>query len=296
MIPGFAILALALAAGAAGPDEPINVLIVAGQSNVLNWHAKAEDLPDSMLDRGIPFYHASGAPPDRGFAQPVNASSHGTWTTLGPQIQDPFVRYERAFFGPEITLARRLATENERPVAVIKVGFFGTTLADDWNPEATEGNRLYATLRSEIVRALDGLAAAGRPFRIAGFFWMQGETDAASETHADAYEANLQAFITRVRRDLATPGLPFILGRIGPPPPKGYPFQARVRAAQDAVAAASPGTAIVGTDDLARDTDGIHLLASGVIALGERWADAWLRLPRSPAESSDGTSPAPAGR
>jgi hypothetical protein len=117
---------------------------------------------------------------------------------------------------------------------------------------------------------------------VAGFFWMQGETDGAQAPHARAYEANLQAFIARVRTDLGTAHskrpLPFVLGRVGPPPRRGYAHQELVRAAQVRVAKAVTAVAWVDTDDLARDTDGIHLLAPGVLTLGERWAAAWQRL------------------
>src|SRR5688572_18914081 len=42
------------------------VIIVAGQSNVLNWHAAAAKLPADPRDAGILFYYETGAPPERG--------------------------------------------------------------------------------------------------------------------------------------------------------------------------------------------------------------------------------------
>lgn len=277
---------LATTAAIAGP--PLRVLIVAGQSNVLNWHAAAAAIPPDPADSGILFWHVSGAPPSRGLAVPVNATSDGRWTTLGAQRQEPFVRYERDFFGPEITLGRALQRDGEAPVAIIKVGFFGTALATDWRPAATEGDRLYARLLAEVAAARSALA--GRPHEIDGFFWMQGETDANREDHARAYPENLRNLITALRRDLRAPDLPFILGRIGPPPPRGYAHQEVVRAAQSAAPGLAPAVAVVDTDDLPRDTDGVHLLADGVLALGRRWAEAWGQL-RSPQESSDNPSP-----
>lgn len=281
----FALPAAALAANA----PPTAVFIVAGQSNLLNWHAAAAAVPPDAIDATIPFWHISGAPPDRG--PPLNASSGGKWITLGPQRQEPFVRYERDFFGPEIALARTLARDGS-PVAVIKVGFFGTTLARDWHPTAATGNRLYARLRQEIDAALSSLNAGGRRYRIAGFFWMQGETDAIRSEDAAAYATNLRILVATVRRDLGAPDLPFILGRIGPRPSRSYEYQETVRGAQVEVATSTPGTAWIDTDDLPRDTDGIHLLAPGVLTLGERWAAAWRRAERSPREASDSGSPA----
>lgn len=262
---------------ATAPGSERAVLIVAGQSNALNWHASAAQLSPDARDAAIPFYHDSGAPPRGGVPGPGHAGSGGQWTTLGVQRQEPFGKYERDFFGPEISLARQLVRP-PRPVAVIKIAYFGTTLADDWNPAATGDGAIYPWLRALVAAAMQQLRERGEAPHLGGFFWMQGETDGADATRAAAYAANLVAFVARVRADLAAPGLPFVLGRVGSPPPKGYEFQSVVRTAQVRVAESVPGAAWVDTDDLRRDTDGVHLLAPGVITLGQRMVEAWERL------------------
>ncbi len=279
------LVAIPALSAAIGTKNSTPIFIVAGQSNMLNWHASAASLPPDTVDWDILFYHVTGAPPNRGFDMPINASSAGKWVQLGIQRQEPYVKYEREFFGPEITLARRLFHAGIGPLAIVKVGFFGTSLAEDWHPNASEGNRLYAILQDKVAHAIRQLGEA-QPFHLAGFFWMQGESDAAQPASAAAYEANLRVFITSLRDNLAIPELPFVLGRIGPPPPRNYPYQGEVRAAQVAVASSTTSVAWVDTDDLPRDTDGIHLLAAGVMTLGTRWADAWLRLHRFPEETT----------
>lgn len=137
-----------------------DVIIVAGQSNALNWHAAAAQLPASPQDARILFWYETGAPPERAAAKPINATSGAQWTRLQGQRQEPFVRSEREFFGPEMTLARRLAGPG-RPLAVIILAYFGTTLARDWHPDATDGNQLYGRLQREVSAALAGLLAAG---------------------------------------------------------------------------------------------------------------------------------------
>lgn len=274
----FALVALVLGGGRAGADESLEVIIVAGQSNAINWHSAAAVLPADPIDASIPFFHRSGAPPDRGFRQPVNASSGGQWITLQPQEQEPYVKYERRFFGPEITLGRRLSDDGRRSIAVIKIAYFGTSLAEDWNPEAMDGSRLYGDLVARAHVAIDQLTSAKGQPRVTGFFWMQGETDGAKAPHAEAYAKNIGALIAAVRRDFEVPDLPVVLGRVGPRPPSGYLFQDAVRRAQVAVAERDSAVAWVDTDDLPRDTDEIHLLGNGVIALGERMAAAWLEL------------------
>jgi len=282
-----ALLGLAGTARSAPEASPeISVIIFAGQSNALNWHADATLLPSDPIDATIPFYHESGAPPDQpGFAVTANVSSHSLWTTLGPQLQDPFVKYHADFFGPEITLARHLNHAKPGHWAVIKVAYFGTNLAADWAPSAQSGNLLYSKLLEHIRTGLAGLRAAGQTPRLAGLFWMQGETDAASPTHAASYRANLTSFIAAVRRNIAAPDLPMVLGRIGPPPGAPYPYQAQVRRAQEDVTDALARVTWVDPDDLPRDHDHIHLLAPGVIVLGQRMALAWENVPTTPNHS-----------
>jgi hypothetical protein len=287
----FSSIGILLGLPGATASTPVEVFVVAGQSNVLNWHASAEALPTDEIDPIIRFFHLSGAPPDRGFERPINASSHGTWTRLGFQEQAPYVRYERRFFGPEMTLARTLANRPDSgAIAVIKIGFFGTNLAQDWRPDAITGNRLHAVLLREVRLALSLLPKEGLRPRLAGFFWMQGETDAARSEHAAAYLENLTDFVASIRSEFEVPALPFVLGRIGPRPAKGYPGQDLVRDAQVGFATQDSHAAWTDTDDLARGGDGIHLVASGVMELGVRWARAWIELARSPTESTHGDS------
>jgi hypothetical protein len=266
--------AFVLALCASLPAAPVAVIIVAGQSNALNWHAAGRELPPQERDGEVLFFHESGAPPSRGVA---NATSGGTWTTLRVQRQDPFAKYERDFFGPEMTLARELAPKVGR-LAVIKTAYFGTTLAVDWNPAAKTGNQLFRRMQEQTGAALDLLRARGEEPRVVGFFWMQGETDGASAAHAAAYDRHLAGFIRAVRAQFGDTALPFVLGRVGPPPARGYSQQQQVRLAQVRVAEATPRAAWVDTDDLPRDTDGVHLMARGVMLLGHRMAQAWLRL------------------
>ncbi len=282
-------LLLFATAGVPLPAAERLVFLVAGQSNILNWHADAAALPPDSADASIAFYFHTGAPPGKagGMATPFNATSGGAWMTLRAQRQEPYVRYAREFFGPEISLGRALHAAGVAPLGIVKIGYFGSSLAEDWAPDAIAGNRLYALLLAQVRRALEGLAARGESPRLAAVFWMQGETDGARLESATAYEANLRALLDRVRRDFAfavrgSGPLPVVLGRIGPPPARGYPHQALVRTAQVRAAGSLPATSWVDTDDLARDTDGVHLLAPGVLTLGERWATAWLRVGGNP--------------
>lgn len=263
-------------------EPPRKIFLVAGQSNVLNWHADAAALPADVRDKSVLFYYHTGAPPSRA-AQPFNATSGDTWTTLAPQRQEPYKKYYRYFFGPEMTLARALLDGGVTRLGLVKSAYFGSNLAVQWNPSISKGDQLYALFRQQAKTALHQLKSDGENFTIAGFFWMQGEADAASAKHAEAYAANLEKLIGQIRQDFGVPDLPVVLGRIGP---KDTPGQKTVRQAQVQAAARLAHTAWVDTDDLPRDTDGVHLLAPGEIELGRRFAAAWFKLTKSAPASS----------
>jgi hypothetical protein len=272
-----ALLLASIGRSAAG-ETPLQVCILAGQSDILNWHADAERLPSSVTDVRIRFYYHTGAPPlhpqfPRNF---FNATSGDAWTTLRPQTQEPYHKFFRTFFGPEMTLGRRLHAAGVGPMAIIKVGYFGTNLAVDWHPEATSGNQLYALLHRQVSHALGLFRAESRPFQVAGFFWMQGGSDGARAAFAAKYEENLVLLLRRLRSDFGTDTTPVVLGRI--PPVANSPHRETVRAVHVKLGSTQPNTAWVDTDDLPCDTDGVHLIAPGIITLGERMAEAWLRL------------------
>ncbi len=121
--------------------EPIDVIIVAGQSNAVGFDAAPGELPADPIDARVPFWWRCGDPPP----DEHDSVSNG-WTTLKPQpLGDPIKpRRDRQYgnfaqptggFGPEIGLARTIASKHETPLAIIKVAFSGTHVAGDWNPE-----------------------------------------------------------------------------------------------------------------------------------------------------------------
>ncbi len=256
-------------------QSPIKIIIVAGQSNALNWHADANSLETNSTDSLIKYFYHTGLPPTRS-GTPINSTSNNAWTTISYQTQDPYILHKKDFFGPEITLARALYTEFEN-MAVIKTAYAGTSLAADWKKRRNSGNQLYKLMMSQIDTATSLLTKAGITYEFEGFFWMQGESDAANANYANNYHSNLEDFIMDIRTDLNTPDLKFVLGRIGDA--SSYPHKEQVRDTQVDVAGSDSLVDWVDTDDLPLDTDNVHLIAEGVKLLGSRMASAWINLP-----------------
>src|SRR5918996_149534 len=108
-------------------------------------------------------------------------------------------------FGPEIGAAQMLARMHpDSTIAIVKLARNGTSLYRDWDPARPGG--LYGQMISRVRSAVADLRRT-RPaeVRIAGFFWMQGESDSERLGPAEAYEANLGAFVRAVRKDLRAP-------------------------------------------------------------------------------------------
>ena len=203
----------------------------------------------------------------------------------------PWLAGER--FGPEIGFGVALAEAlPDTPVALCKVARSGANLYYDWNPDGvSQGDE--DVYRGPVYPALlDALSAVSRDLSvqepapaIAGMLWMQGERDSVIEIMANAYEANLRAFIARVRSDLDSPHMPFLMGQINPRilnlPDLRYqhPWRETVQAAQAAVAQSEKSVALVRTDDLPQ-SDNLHFTTAGLLELGRRYAAAHLAMAR----------------
>ena len=238
------------------PEPILEVYLLAGQSN--------------MDGGGL----VSGLAPSMQVATeqiPLFWSGRWAWRGLSPSSY-----WGVNYFGPEVSFGHRLAElDSEQPIALIKHAVGGTNLAECWFPgeDSQDSNQgsCYSGFIATVDAALGELEASETPYQVSGMAWMQGESDATYLEWANAYEGNLTHFLSRVREDLSTPGLPFVMGRIDCT--VHCPFRDTVRAAQDKVAEDVPKVSVVETEDLPQVADALHFDASGMRTLGERFAD-----------------------
>jgi hypothetical protein len=213
---------------------------------------------------------------------PKNAVSFWGPTTDAPRqwapLQAPTEVWKNIFhqgFGPELSAGRALAGVHPRSrIAVVKFAWNATSLYWDWDPNRAHSK--YDAMVRGTRHAMKKLAAKMKaPVRIAGFFWMQGESDANTYEHATSYGASLKEFIASVRADLRAPKLPFVMGQIDDVRkyhPMLLPYSHIVRAEQARVARADRRTFLVKTDGLAHtSTSPVHFNSEGTIELGRRF-------------------------
>jgi hypothetical protein len=190
-------------------------------------------------------------------------------------------------FGPEIGIARRVWTDIQQPVTIVKVTYPGSDLATDWQPNGDLFNDLVTMVRSTM--AFD--AASKTLDTIGAFYWYQGEADAGVPAEASAYQSNLSAFIGAVRSQLPmAPTAPFALVKesgdadiaheqaTGTCPPDNCASQilgnAEVREAEDWAVSNLPNVIEVDSLGLPRSFDYVHLTNIGELTLGSELAAA----------------------
>lgn len=270
----------------------LRVFLLGGQSNA-DGRADASGLP-AALQLPQPnvdlFYKVEG--------------SNSTLTTLRPGLS------ETNQFGPEIMLGTRLAKiyadEPNTRVAIIKYANGGTNLHTQWkaggDATTTGDGPEYVIFQQTVKEGLLALAAAHpqAQIEIEGLAWMQGESDATA-TYSGLYQENLTRFIADVRATLGKP-VPFLIGQLSNGQTDIQPAQlATMRAAQEAVAAADPLTAIVKTDGFTMKSDNLHFEAAGYQAMGSGFAGeaayyAWVTSKFSPEDIAAGLAEPEADR
>jgi hypothetical protein len=244
-----------LRAADAGPLPRIWVYVMAGQSNMVG-EGNDTDLAKSDLQQvpNAEIYLDS----------PVQMNSHmKTWLPVGPGFG-----WTDDQFGPELGFARRYHTLfPDRHLAIIKISQGGTELYDAW--KAPSGP-LYQLLTKSVVDQLAVLSTRARP-EIAGFIWMQGESDGAFPAHASAYHDNLVALIRGLRLDLGVAWMPVAAGLIATD--FCWPYADIIRNATTLAATEVAQMDVVETDDLPMGSDPGHYSAAGQLTLGTRFAD-----------------------
>ena len=167
-------------------------------------------------------------------------------------------------FGAELEFGHVVAGHFDEPVLLVKTAWGGKSLHVDFRPPSAGGatGPYYTLMISQVREAVRQMATrfpalAGRRAELAGFVWWHGWNDGCDAREAaPAYAENLAHLIRDVRRDLAAPALPVVIGELtGPwPGPAEPPFQ-QVRSAQAAVAERDEfrgNTAFVPTHDFVR--------------------------------------------
>ena len=259
-------LTLTFASSLPGQGGDVPVFVFAGQSNAVGVDTLDELRADQLAPQpNVLFY---GPNESGNIWGPLTPSSNS------PNLIDGLGRTGGSF-GPEISTGKTFSDAlGGALVAEVKLAVGATALFDRWNPA---GGDLYQRMVARVNQSLADLQTQlGRTGYVAGFFWMQGESDALSDAFRDDYAANLRNFIASVRRDFNNPNLPFVFGQIIDFSP---PDSTILRGQQQAVADDNTVThkAFISTDDLCHH-DFIHFNGRAIYALGVRFGTGYLSI------------------
>lgn len=180
-------------------------------------------------------------------------------------------------WGPELSFGTSIAPAlpGAEQIYLLKSSRGGTNMKH-WVRDGAQ----YKLLQKRIAKLRKDIAKRDPQF--IGLVFMQGESDADSEATADAYEANLTAFIAAVRAELNEPALPVVIGQVYTGEGAFKPERiGKIHAAQARVAAAVPRVRLVPTDDL-KLKDHVHYDPASAAVLGERFAAALVELLEKP--------------
>ncbi|MEX2607245.1 MAG: sialate O-acetylesterase [Kiritimatiellia bacterium] len=145
----------------------------------------------------------------------------------------------------------------------------------DWVPRNKRmvpgNNDLFMQLMDMVKEATAEL----KPDSVS-FMWMQGEADAKSGQSAN-YKESLAGLIRQIREDTGFPEATAVVGRLSDHL-KDDPHWNGVRKAQMEVCDEDPHAAWIDTDDLNGTNEGLHYSGDGYAILGERFANATIKL------------------
>lgn len=258
-------------------ETPIDVVIVAGQSNAMGWGSDAAKLSaENRHYADAPNPHALLGYHYQGLGDPVaSVGSMGLLDTQGSGFPGHFDG-----FGPELSMGTDLTVGiGNKPTAIIKFTVGGAGLNQNFRKVGATSTPYYSPMMTHIKTMLSQLRAMGYAPRLRAFFWLQGETDALYGT-SHLYEANIIQFMADIRNDTASPWLQFYLTELNPNMPDlaDKPGMLAVNAAMHAARQTNPcDIQVIPTDDISGNfADTIHYSANQSITIGQRWAAAFL--------------------
>ena len=210
-------------------EEPVQVFILAGQSNMQGQGVVSMDHPQYYNGGKGNLVWSMEHSASRSRMQHLR-NDQGAWVERDDVSiwfkQRDEVRQGKltigytgyggsSHIGPELQFGHLVGDAIDAPVLLIKTAWGGKSLQVDFRPPSASGDTgpFYTQMIDEIHEALDSLG--DRPYHLAGFVWMQGWNDMINEEATAEYADNLVFLAQDLRAEFQSPNLPFIVGELG---------------------------------------------------------------------------------
>lgn len=215
-------------------EKVVKVYILAGQSNLVGVGRVALD-PAANSGQGSLGHLVKNPETAKKYANLVNPD--GTWKTCDDVVVY-FNRGEKDLknggftvgfgggnnsIGPELKFGTVVGDATAAPVLLIKEAWGGRNLCVDFRPPSSGGQfgpfyTSFVTETKDILKNFKPLFPQWQEYtpQIVGFGGFQGCNDRCDDgTTSREYEVNMANFIKDIRKDLAFPNMPFVIGECG---------------------------------------------------------------------------------
>jgi len=219
-------------------EKPVQIFLLSGQSN-MSGRGTLGDLNKPAAEQKATLVRYIKAPENLEKYLSLYSGPNKTrsgWTIrddvfitmgTGPEamhggLQPNYGGFRNKGFGPELGIGHVLGNRHEETVLLVKVAFGANNLAVNFRPPSSGGQLgdkyplVVQGLRDAIAHLPDLVPGYdnAQGYKIAGFFWNQGEHD-ASEKFAPEYAANLSNLIKDLRKEFDAPDMPAVVAVTG---------------------------------------------------------------------------------
>lgn len=175
--------------------------------------------------------------------------------------------------GPGLAFGKAMAdADKEATIGLIPCAAGGSPISV-WKKDAYWGQ----TRSKPYDETLRRVAVARKRGVLKGILWHQGESD-SNEAAAKLYADRLADLVTRLRRDLETPDVPFLVGGLSEPLRTRSELARVVDQALRDWAKRDPLSAYVESGKLTLMTDNTHFDAASAREFGQRYGKAMLQV------------------
>lgn len=244
-----------------GPEPaPLPVILVAGQSNAFRLGS------------------LSSAPPKQG-QQAVGADIYYVANPDCVKAEAIDVTVQRFAAGQHVSgygagYAEKLAERYPGGFAVVRYAVCGSDLHTEWKPGEEDGyyRKYFEPFLAQALQAIE--QSSGRPTRVVGVFWHQGESNSDSQQAVAAYREQMPILLKNFAEVYGP--VPFILGEIREFDNK--PGCAQINQHMRAIAAEHDHVRVIGLQDITWDSPtNVHMNMDGGHEAGRRFVEAWAR-------------------
>jgi hypothetical protein len=269
------------------PLAPLSVFLLTGQSNSLGTTNDEKDYwpGEHPADDATKFFWSNVDARNTEYPPTLYGDSASEMKPM--QVQQGDHAANPVFWGPEIGFAQALQAAQRAEQLIIKAsrGGGGNTFwsAEAYQKDANSGH-MWGHLRNVLRQSLGPLVASGRPFRLVGLLYIQGESNSPSE--AELADVRLEELIESLREFAATllpnctDEMHTLVGEIAAS--TSTAARELTTAKQSSLPSRRKDVSFITTRDLPLKADGIHFDRSGKLEIGRRLAKAFLARDSAP--------------